>query len=113
MSATTISSATPLGSTLVNSLVAGFGDFNGDAMTDMMVRDATSGTCTVYDISKSSQTPRHPGQVVMSQRGRDVPLQQGEANLLMHQEPAALSHGNLRFYGLVRAHKPSLRPVER
>jgi AraC-like DNA-binding protein len=39
--------------------------------------------------------------IVMSQRGRDVPLQQDEATLLMHQEPAALTHGNLRFYGLV------------
>ena len=40
-------------------------------------------------------------KVVMSQRGREVPLQQGEATLLLHQEPAVLTHGELRFCGLV------------
>jgi len=39
--------------------------------------------------------------VVMSQRGREVPLRQGEAALIMHQEPGALTHGNLRVCGLV------------
>jgi AraC-like DNA-binding protein len=39
--------------------------------------------------------------IVMSQRGREATLQLGEATLLMHQEPAVLTHGNLRFYGLV------------
>jgi len=39
--------------------------------------------------------------VVMSQRGRDVPLRQGEATLLLHQEPAALTHGDLCLRGLV------------
>jgi hypothetical protein len=34
-----ITSATGLGSLLATSQVVGFGDFNGDAMTDMMVRD--------------------------------------------------------------------------
>jgi AraC-like DNA-binding protein len=37
-------------------------------------------------------------KVVMSQRGRDVPLQQGEATLV--QESAALTHDNVRYYGL-------------
>jgi AraC-like DNA-binding protein len=40
-------------------------------------------------------------KVVMAQRGQDVSLQQGEATLLMHQEPAALTHGNFPFCGLV------------
>lgn len=39
--------------------------------------------------------------VMMSQRGRDVLLRTGEATLLTHQEPAALTHGDLRFCGLV------------
>ena len=43
-------------------------------------------------------------KVVMSQRGREVPLQQGEATLV--QETAALTHGNVRYYGLALA-----RPV--
>jgi AraC-like DNA-binding protein len=37
-------------------------------------------------------------KVVMSQRGRDVPLQRGEATLV--QESAALTHGDVRYYGL-------------
>src|SRR5579862_7176163 len=40
-------------------------------------------------------------RVVMSQRGRDVPLEQGEATLLVHHEPAVLTHGDVRFCGLV------------
>jgi AraC-like DNA-binding protein len=38
-------------------------------------------------------------KVVMSQRGRDIPLQKGEAILV--QESGALTHGNGRYYGLV------------
>src|SRR6516165_6748299 len=38
-------------------------------------------------------------KVVMSQRGRDMPLQQGEATLV--QDTGALTHGNVRYYGLV------------
>ncbi len=40
-------------------------------------------------------------KVVMSQRGRDVTLEAGEALLLMHDEPAVLTHEDVRFHGLV------------
>jgi len=38
-------------------------------------------------------------KVVMSQRGRDMPLQQGEATLV--QDTGALTDGNVHYYGLV------------
>jgi hypothetical protein len=40
-------------------------------------------------------------ELVMSQRDRDATLRPGEALLLMHQEPAVLTHGDVRFHGLV------------
>jgi hypothetical protein len=36
--------------------VAGFGDFNGDGTTDMMLRDTQTGYFEVYDINNSKLT---------------------------------------------------------
>ena len=33
--------------------VAGFGDFNGDGTTDMMLRNVTTGTFELYDIQNN------------------------------------------------------------
>src|SRR5579862_4582983 len=41
------------------------------------------------------------GKLCAVQRGRDVTLQPGEALLLLHEEPAALIHDNVRFQGFI------------
>src|SRR5262249_8608443 len=45
-----------LGTVGIDWLVAGFGDFNGDGTTDMVLRNATSGTFQLYNINNNAIT---------------------------------------------------------
>jgi hypothetical protein len=51
-----ITQAASLGTVGLNWAVAGFGDFNGDGTTDMMLRNASSGEFLLYSISNNSIT---------------------------------------------------------
>jgi AraC-like DNA-binding protein len=64
------------------------------------------------------------GTMVVSQRGRVVPLRSGDATLLLHAEPSVVTHDQIRFQGLIVPRAPlaalvrnvedvALRPVPR
>jgi AraC-like DNA-binding protein len=64
------------------------------------------------------------GTLAASQRGRDVSLRSGYATLLLHGEPSAVTHAQIRFQGLIVPRAPvaalvtavedaAMRPVAR
>ena len=64
------------------------------------------------------------GTLTASQRGRDVSLRTGHATLLLHAEPSAVTHAQIRFQGLIVPRAPvaalvtavedaAMRPVAR
>jgi len=46
------------------------------------------------------------GTLTASQRGRDVSLRSGHATLLLHAEPSAVTHAQIRFQGLIVPRAP-------
>ena len=46
------------------------------------------------------------GTLAASQCGREVSLRPGEATLLLHMEPSAVTHGRIRFHGLIVPRPP-------
>jgi len=64
------------------------------------------------------------GTLAASERGRDVSLKSGHATLLLHAEPSAVTHAQIRFQGLIVPRAPvaalvtavedaAMRPVAR
>ena len=46
------------------------------------------------------------GTLAASQHGRDVSLRPGDATLLLHSEPSAVTHAQIRFQGLIVPRAP-------
>jgi len=46
------------------------------------------------------------GTLAASQRGRDVSLRSGDATLLLHSEPSAVTHAQIRFQGFIIPRAP-------